>query len=596
MELREDLAPLKRRAAVAVALALLAIGLLLFRLVQLQLVEGTSWRRLAENNRLRRIPIASQRGRMFDRRGIILADNVPTWQLLLFPDEARNVDESLLFVAQIGIADISALREREAERRLARLAPLVLADELTWEQVARVRSHQSDHPELAIVNAFRRHYPLAGTTAHVVGRLRLVTREEVNADPGLDQNTLVGATGMEALRNPFLAGRDGVRNIVVSAVGQQIGVVEEIPPVAGRDLTTTLDLHLQQTAAEAMGDHGGAVVALDPNTGAVRVLYSAPTFDPNVFVGRLSRTEWQELTADPRFPLQDRSLQGVYPPGSTIKPFFTLAGLAEGEITPETTVVCRGSVTLYGHRFRCWRRSGHGVVNPVRSLEVSCDSFYYQLGYRLGIDRMATWLRRFGFDQHTGIGLGPEHTGLVGTPEWSRRVRGTPWYAGEAISVSIGQGPLLTTGLQLARAYAAVANGGRLVTPHLVSSNDVPPPVDLGLNPDHLALVVDGLTRVVHGRDGTARAQSRLPMAGKTGTAQVARLQEGVRAEDLPEELRHHALFVGWAPLDHPHLVVAAVVEHGVGGSSAAAPVVAAVIEAAMPEWDGGDSRLKIED
>jgi len=329
------------------------------------------------------------------------------------------------------------------------------------------------------------------------------------------------------------------------------------------------------------------VVALEPATGAVRVLYSAPTFDPNIFVGRLSRTEWQQLTQDPGRPLNDRSLQGVYPPGSTIKPFYALAGLAEGEITADSGITCHGGVTLYGHPFRCWRRGGHGGVGLVRSLEVSCDSFYYQLGYRMGIDRMARWLRRFGFDAPTGIGLGQELTGLVGTPEWAREVRGTPWYAGEAISVAIGQGPLLVTNIQLARAYAVLANGGRLVTPHLVASADVPPPVDLGLDPQHLALVVEGLTRVVHGGEGTAAFLARLPMAGKTGTAQVARLQEGVRAQDLPEHLRHHALFVGWAPLDRPKLVVAAVVEHGIGGSTAAAPVVGAVIEAAIADWSG---------
>jgi penicillin-binding protein 2 len=205
----------------------------------------------------------------------------------------------------------------------------------------------------------------------------------------------------------------------------------------------------------------------------------------------------------------------------------------------------------------------------------------------MGIDRMARWLRRFGFDGPTGIGFGQELTGLVGTPEWAREVRGTPWYAGEAISVAIDQGPLLVTNMQLARAYAVLANGGHLVTPHLVPSADVPPPVDLGLDPQHLALVVEGLTRVVHGGEGTAHFLARLPMAGKTGTSQVARLQEGVRAQDLPEHLRHHALFVGWAPLEQPKLVVAAVVEHGIGGSTAAAPVVAAVVEAAMADWNG---------
>jgi penicillin-binding protein 2 len=587
MELREDLAPVKRRAAVLVALALLALTVLMLRLVQVQIVDGASWRRAAENNRLRRIPVASQRGRIYDRRGTVLADNVPTWQLLLFPDEAKDIQQTLLFVARTGIADAATLRNLEAERRLARLAPVVLADNLTWEQVARVRAHQSDHPELAVVNAFRRSYPLGGTTAHAIGHLRLVSRDEVDANPGLDQNTLVGAIGVEALQNAFLAGTDGTRFEVVSAVGQPIGVVRETAPSPGRDVATTLDVHLQQVAAQALGEHSGTVVALEPATGAVRVLYSAPTFDPNIFVGRLSRTEWQQLTEDPGRPLNDRSLQGVYPPGSTIKPFFALAGLAEGEITADSGITCHGGVTLYGHPFRCWRRGGHGGVGLVRSLEVSCDSFYYQLGYRMGIDRMARWLRRFGFDASTGIGLGQELTGLVGTPEWAREVRGTPWYAGEAISVAIGQGPLLVTNIQLVRAYAVLANGGRLVTPHLVASADVPPPVELGLDPQHLALVVEGLTRVVHGGEGTAAFLARLPLAGKTGTAQVARLQEGVRAQDLPEHLRHHALFVGWAPLDRPKLVVAAVVEHGIGGSTAAAPVVGAIIEAAIADWNG---------
>ncbi len=586
MEIREDLGPQKKRAAVALIVVLLLFGGLHLRLGQLQLMQGTTWRRLAENNRLRRIPLISPRGRIYDRRGVVLADNVPTWELLLFPNEAQDVDGTILFLARLDIADAETLRRRVSERRLARLAPLVMAENLSWEEVARIRSHQSDHPELAVVSGFRRHYPLAETTAHVVGHLRLVSQHELDTQPDLDLNTLVGATGIEALRNPFLSGRDGARFVVVSAVGQQIGIVRQQPAVSGRDLGTTLDSNLQAVAARALGDYAGTVVALDPRSGAVRVLHSAPSFNPELFVGRLSEDQWLELTSNPKHPLQDRSLQGVYPPGSTIKPFLTLAGLGEGEIGPGSTVTCRGSVTLYGHPFRCWRRSGHGRVDTVRSLEVSCDPFYYQLGHRLGIEKMAKWFRLFGFGQPTGIGFAPENTGLIGTPEWSRRVRGTPWYPGEAISVSIGQGPLLTTSLQLARAYAALANGGQLVTPHLVESGDLPGPVNLGLDPLHLELVVRGLELVVHGRDGTARAQARLPMAGKTGTAQVARLQDGVDSKDLPDHLQHHALFVGWAPLEEPRLVVAAIVEHGGGGATTAAPVVAAVIEAAMTEWE----------
>ena len=593
MEIREDLGPQKKRAAVALIVVLVLFGALHLRLGQLQLMQGATWRRLAVNNRLRRIPLASPRGRIYDRRGVVLADNVPTWELLLFPDEARDVDDTILFLARLDIADAETLRRRVSERRLARLAPLVMAENLSWQEVARLRSHQSDHPELAVVSGFRRHYPLGDITAHVVGHLRLVSQHELDTRPELDLNTLVGATGIEALRNPFLSGKDGARFVVVSAVGQQIGIVRQQPAISGRDLGTTLDSNLQAVAARALGDHAGTVVALDPRTGAIRVLHSAPSFDPELFVGRLSEDQWLELTSNPKHPLQDRSLQGVYPPGSTIKPFLTLAGLAEGEIDSGSTITCRGAVTLYGHPFRCWRRSGHGRVDTVRSLEVSCDPFYYQLGHRMGIEKMAEWFHRFGFGQPTGVGLAPERSQKCLKACMICRVRGTPWYPGEAISVAIGQGPLLATSLQLTRAYAALANGGRLVTPHLVESEGLAGPLDLGLDPHHLELVVRGLELVVHGSDGTARAQARLPMAGKTGTAQVARLQEGVDSKDLPEHLQHHALFVGWAPLEEPRLVVAAIVEHGGGGATTAAPVVAEVIEAAMADWERESAGLQ---
>lgn len=584
MEIREDLAPIKRRSAVLLIAMFAALGTLNLRLVELQLAEASMWRQRAENNRLRRVPLISPRGRIYDRRGRVIAGNLPTWQLLLFPDEARDLDSTMLFLASSDLASAGELREQLRTRRIGRLAPVVVAEDLSWPQVACVRSHQSDHPELAVVSGFRRHYPSATLAAHAVGHLRMVSREEVLADPELDPNVLLGATGIEALRNGFLAGRDGERYVVVSAVGRELGVVRERSARSGRDLGSTIDLDLQMIAAEALGDFGGSVVALDPDSGAVRVLYSAPSFDPNLFVGRLSRAEWDLLSRNESHPLQDRSIQGVYPPGSTIKPFLALAGLTDETIPPQWSISCRGQVSLHGHPFRCWRRSGHGRVALERSLEVSCDSFYYMLGQSLGIDGMARWFRVFGFEQATGVGLGPEASGLIGTPEWSRRVRGTPWYPGEAVSVSIGQGPLLVTPLQLARAYAALANGGRLVTPYIAEPNPNPIGLDLELDPELLARIVEGLRLVTHGKEGTARSLARLPVAGKTGTAQVARLQEGVDVQDLPPHLRHHAWFVGWAPLEHPRLVVVVIVEHGGGGGSVAAPVARAVLERALED------------
>jgi penicillin-binding protein 2 len=582
VEIREDLGPVRKRAVLLFLTTFIALGALHFRVAQLQLIEGAHWRRMAENNRLRRLPLAAVRGRIYDRRGHVLADNLPTWNLLLFPDEARNLDETILFVADLGIGEASSLHSRVNERGVDRLAPMVVGEDLDWRQVARVRSHQSDHPELSVVAGFRRNYPHGPATSHAVGHLRLVSEAELAANPQLDPNSRVGATGVESLADSFLTGRPGERWVVVSAVGRQLGVVREKSSTSGKDLAVTLDAELQQVAAQALGERAGAVVAIDPRNGAVRVLYSAPSFDPGLFSGKLAPQDWNKLANDPRHPLQDRCLQGTYPPGSTIKPFLALAALEEGIITPDWTVRCTGGIVLYGHRFRCWRRNGHGTVNLSRSLEASCDVYYYQVGQRLGIDRMARWLSTFGFGRRTGVGLPSEASGLIGTPEWSRRVRGTPWYPGEAVSVSIGQGPVLTTTIQLARAFAVLANGGRLVTPHVMVDPENTDPVDLGLDPSDLARIRNGLDLVVHGDRGTARSMAALPVAGKTGTAQVVRLQEGADSKDLAPHLQHHAWFVGWAPVEDPQLVIALVVEHGGGGGSIAAPTASTIFSAAL--------------
>ena len=579
MELREDIGPLRRRTAFLFLLIFGALGLLHLRLVDLQIVHGAEWRDLAENNRLRRLPMPGPRGWIYDRRGEVLAGNVPSWELLLFPDEADDLDATGVFLAQVGVTDIREFKERNAERRIGRMAPLVVGEDLSWNQVAAVRAHQSDYPELTVVNRFRRHYPYGGLTAHVVGHLRPVSKETVDANPGIEPDTLVGATGIEATQDAFIAGRAGERWVMVSAVGRQLGIVSENSPRAGHDVGLTLDLVLQKAAAQALADRSGAVVAMDPRSGAVRVLYSAPSFNPELFGGRLSRLDWQALQNDPLHPLQNRCLQGVYPPGSTIKPFLALGGLAEGLIEPSATVYCNGAVVLHGHRFRCWRHGGHGFVDLKRALVESCDVYFYLLGQRLGIEAMADWLGRFGFGQRTGFDLAFETSGLIGTPEWSRRVRGTPWYPGEAVSVSIGQGPVLATVMQLARAFAILANQGQPVVPHLMAAPQETPP-GRDIDAVHLSLVEEALIDVVHGTAGTARRIARVPMAGKTGTAQVVRLMDGVDADELAPELRHHAWFVGWAPLDEPELVVAVIVEHGGDGGSVAAPVAAQVVEA----------------
>ncbi|MCG6962991.1 MAG: penicillin-binding protein 2 [Acidobacteria bacterium] len=584
MQIHEDISPLRYRSSWMVVALILLIGVIHIRVADLEVLHGSFWRAMAENNRLRSVPIAARRGRIYDRNGLVLATNTPSFDLLLFPDEARHLDVTALFLARSGIASARDLCQRLQQRAHSSLAPVLVAENLTWDQVARVRAHQSDHPELAVVSGFRRHYPNSELAAHVVGHLRLLTERELATRDDANPDTLVGATGAEEMMEDFVGGRGGRRQVVVSAIGQRLGVVGESPPQDGHDITLTVDLRLQRVAANALSRHSGAVVALDPHSGAVRVLYSAPSFDSNLFTARLTPQSWAQIRDDPEHPLQDRCIQGVYPPASTIKPFLALAALEDGLIRPTTSIYCSGSVVLFGHTFHCWRRGGHGRVDMTRALEVSCDSYFYLLGQRLGIDQIARWLQRFGFGSRTGLGFPAEQPGLVGTPEWAQRVRHRPWYPGTTVSVSIGQGPLLVTPLQLAVAYAELANGGHRVQPHLVERAQPPQVDDLGLDPQDLATVRKGLWDVVHGSDGTARSLAALPIAGKTGTAQVIRLRDDTKPDELEERFRHHALFVGWAPLQDPRLVVAAVVEHGGGGSATAAPVVAAVLRAALAE------------
>lgn len=585
MQIRENLDLLQRRARILVGGALVLLVVLGGSLVRLQIAESPRWRKLAENNRLRKVPVPSTRGRIFDRAGRLLADTVPSWRLLVFPDEVRDRDGMLAFLHGIGLGRVHELRERLGTRRVGTLAPLVLTDNMTWQQVARIRSRQLDFPGVSVVEGFRRSYPHGSKTAHAIGHLRYVTDEDLEDDSDLSPNQLVGATGVEALAEEVLASSDGQRWVVASAAGRQLGVVREEPGTPGTDLAVTLDLTLQTAAFEALGDRSGAVVALDPRTGAVRALVSTPSFDPNIFSSPLSGEVWSALVNDPSRPLQDRAIQGTYPPGSTVKPFLLLGGLAEGAISTDWSVYCTGGLRLYNTRFRCWNRGGHGRVGLERSLVVSCDVYYYLLGQRLGIDAMASWFGRFGLGRRSGIGLPNENSGLVGTPEWKMRVRGQRWYAGESVSVSIGQGPVTTTVLQMARAYAALANGGRLVTPHLIQDPARTAAEDLALDAEALDRVVRSLWGVTHDSEGTARSLAGLPVAGKTGTAQVVSLDQVEEGEELEDRFQHHAWFVGWGPVAAPEIVVAVLVEHGGGGGAVAAPTARRVFEAAF----GGD-------
>lgn len=580
---RDDLRPLQKRLAALLLFTLLGILLLVSRLWVLQVLQQERWRRLAESNRLRKVPLEAPRGTVKDVNGEILLDNRPAFQLLIFPEEMQDLEETARFLASIGIASEREVVSRQKKALKTSYLPSVIADNLTFSQVAAIAAHRAEHKELEVHPTTRRRVPLGPMVAHVVGQLGEVTPEQLSQNPDFRPGQLVGRSGLERAYQHVLGGEQGNVVVVVDALGRQVSTLEEEKPLPGKPLTVTLDLRLQREAAKALGPQVGAVVALDPKTGAVRVLLSQPAFDPDLFAGHLEPQKWQELVADPLHPLNNRALQALYPPGSTIKPLYAAAALASGVRTPAQGVFCTGAVNIYGHPYRCWLKGGHGHVAMEEAIEGSCDTYFYYLARDAGINRLASWARLFGLGSPTGIELPGEASGLVPDDAWSRKARGQPWYAGETISVGIGQGPILVTPLQLAVAYAALVNGGYLVTPHLVEGEGKPPRY-LGLPPEALAAARRGMERVVQGSRGTARRLSALSasLAGKTGTAQVMRKKEGVTWRELPWEQRHHALFVGYAPADDPRLVVAVVVEHGGDAAAVAAPVAGRILAKAL--------------
>jgi penicillin-binding protein 2 len=576
---RDDLRPVQRRSVALLAGFAAFLVLLLGRLWLLQVVQGNRWREAAENNRLRRVPLEAPRGTVTDVRGEVILDNRPAYQLLLFPEEMTDAAATVGFLSRIGIADEVEIGARVAKARRTSHLPSVIADNLTWAQVAAVAAHRAEYRALEVHPASRRSLPPGPTVAHLVGQLGEVSPEQLATKPDVKPGQLVGRSGLERAYQDVLGGTPGNLVVVVDALGRQMSSLDEEAPVPGRPLQITLDLSLQREAVEAMAGQVGAVVAIDPRDGAVRVLLSQPAFDPELFAGHLEPARWQEMANDPLKPLHDRALQALYPPGSTIKPLFAAGALKDGIRTPSDGIFCTGGVMIYGHPYRCWQKGGHGHVTLETAIEGSCDSYFYRVAQDAGIDRLAAWAREFGLDKPSGIELIGESSGLVPDDDWSRRVRGHQWYAGESISVGIGQGPILVTPIGLCRAYAALVNGGRLVQPHLVQGRGEPPR-DLGLPAEVLREVQRGMELVVAGDHGTARRLASLPIhiAGKTGTSQVIRKQEGVKWQDLPWEQRHHALFVGYGPVGDPQLVVVVVVEHGGDAASVAAPIAGRIL------------------
>jgi penicillin-binding protein 2 len=571
-----------------------AFCLLLIGYWRLQIGQHNLYLDQAERNRTRNLPVIAPRGRILDREGRVLADNFPAFSILMMRENAESVTpgavEGIARGLQLNPEDLT--RQVEAAARLPHFQPLLLKQSATLEDIAFVESHQIEYPQLAIIQVQQRLYPLHKTVAAVLGYVGEVPEETLDkADSPYKPGDQVGKFGIERTYDSILAGRDGMRRVVVNSRGQEVGSMNTINALPGNDLRLTLDLDLQNAAEQALGDQEGAVVAFDPRTGDVLAMVSHPSFDPNDFAKRIDKDAWQQLMDDPDKPMMNKAIQAQLAPGSIFKIFTAAAGLETGEINPNFTVYCPGQVTIYGHTYHDWtfdKGHGHGSVSMHNAIVHSCDVYFYTLGKIIGIDKIAYFAKRLGLGAKTGIDLPAESSGLIPSPEWAQAAFKRKWWAGETMSVAIGQGAVEVTPLQLAYALGGIASGGVFRRPHLAFKDDLhalhvnmPENSDrhFPLKEETLDVLLKGMWGVVNEGGGTG-AGARCPgieIAGKTGTAQVVSvdLQKSAHNRDF----NNNAWFVGFSPSTEPQIVVAALVMKG-GHSAVAVPIARDVIKA----------------
>jgi len=594
-------ANLFRSRAILAALVCSALLLLLAgRLFFLQGIGHNHYATLSTSNRVRLMAVAPTRGLVFDRDGVLLAENLPSYRLELTPESIPDIDltlASLHELLEFGDSDVARLRK--ALRRKRPFEGIPLLNNLSDDQVARVAANRHRFPGVDIAARLSRNYPLGDLTAHVLGYVgRIDERELQELDPNNYSGTsYVGKIGVEKQYEDLLHGSVGFQQVEVNAEGRILRVLEEMPPVAGRDIYLTLDAALQATAREALGANSGAVVALDPLNGDVLAMVSQPAFDPNLFVSGISAGTYAELSRAEERPLFNRALSGQYPPGSIIKPFLGLAALETGLQPVGRVQFCRGYYVLPNddRRYRDWKKHGHGAVDLHASVAQSCDVYFYDLALRLGIDRISPYLAAFGFGAPTGIDSTGEAEGILPSRAWKRKMRNEPWFPGETLITGIGQGYLATTPLQLASATATLASGGERIRPRLLASVGTAPAARDTRGAQLLSRIeivdqanwdsiLQAMQDVAHDYRGTAFnafRDVRYRVAAKTGTAQVVAIAQDDEydAETLARELRDHALYVAYAPVHAPRIALVVLVEHGGSGGRVAAPVARRVLD-----------------
>ena len=603
------------RVVMASVVSLLLMGAVIARLVQLQVVDHELFAEKSQGNRVRIEPVPPIRGLIFDRRGRVIAENLPAYQLELIPEQVHDLDDTLNRLAVIGLIEVEDIpRFKDLSRSGPRFKPVTLKFRLTDEEIANFAIQRPRFPGVDFQPRLVRHYPDGALVAHAVGYVGALSPEDLQRlDPASYAGTShTGKTGVEGSFESDLHGDAGYRHLITNARGREVPsdtseLLDSLPvdqtPMPGANVYLSLDLELQRIAAQAFEGRRGALVALDPGNGEILALISSPSFDPNLFAVGMSTSQYRELSENPDRPLFNRALRGAYPPGSTIKPMLALAALETGATNLTRKSLCRGYFQLPNddHRYRDWKPEGHGPVDLHDAIAQSCDVYFYEISGEIGIDNMHDYLTRFGLGSRTGADVGGESPGLVPSREWKKnnfRDRDNQrWYHGETVIASIGQGYMLATPLQLAAAASALATHGKRYRPHMVAAVEdaltgerrmvTPerlPDVEIS-NAFYWETVIDAMHDVMQGPRGTARAVGTgapYQMAGKSGTAQVVSIAQDEEYDDaeLEERQRDHALFIAFAPLDNPRIAVALIVENAESGSGVAAPIAKAVMDA----------------
>ncbi|MCK3655112.1 penicillin-binding protein 2 [Pasteurellaceae bacterium Macca] len=592
-----------RRAVVAFLLIVVPfIGILLGNIYNLQVANYDAYQTRSNGNRIKLLPVPPTRGLIYDRNGKVLAENLTYFGLFIVPEKVDNLDKTLEELRLlVGLTDTDIENFRKEKKRASRYTSILLKPDLNEDQIARFSVNQHRFPSLGVSPYFKRNYPYGDVMTHILGYVSKINDrdkkrlEEEGKFGNYAGSHEIGKLGIEKYYEDQLHGIVGFEEVEINNRGKVIRKLRDQPAVAGGSIRLTIDIELQRYVASLLGAQKGAVVVLDPKDSSILAMVTNPSYDNNLFVDGISGKDYKQLLDDPDRPLYSRATQGTYPPASTIKPFMAVAGLTENKISPSGTIFDPGYWILPGttQKFRDWKRSGHGHTDVNKAITESSDTFFYQLAYDMGIDRMSEWMKKFGFGMKTGIDLGEESVGIMPSREWKQKRYKKPWVQGDTISVGIGQGYWISTPLQLAKATAVLINNGKVNTPHLmkeVMANEITPYADPLLYDDiqgvpsrYWQIAKLGMYNVINSPSGTGRkafAGAFYRVAGKSGTAQVFSLNgANYKAGNLKKELHDHAWFIGYAPYENPKVVVSIILENAGGGSSAAAPVVRKIMD-----------------